>query len=191
MKSIIITLEEKITVKTALLFTAVFAVFLWLIDFSPIGVAGLLKITGGANILDYETRYTAQEGYAMLEALGEAGRAFHLYKIMPLDIFFPASLMLCGFCWLSVLVKYVSKPANILRFLPLLSVINMLCDWTENAGITAMLINYPDRLPNVCVCTGMVSCVKQWCVLGLLISAVVLTGAAAVKKIKRGINYEA
>ena len=49
---------------------------LWLIDYSPIGIAGLLKVSNGVNILDFETRHTADFAYPWLNSTGQAGRTF-------------------------------------------------------------------------------------------------------------------
>lgn len=154
--------------------TIVFAVLLWVIDFSPIGVTGLLQVTGGANILDFEAGYTVDQAYGMFEALGEAGRSFHLTKIMPLDIFFPIGLMLFLTSWLSLLLKNLTGDGSVLRFLPLVAVVNMLLDWSENIGITLMLVNYPKRLETVCRITSSVSAVKMVCVKTAVVVLLVL-----------------
>lgn len=106
------------TVWKACAATTVFAVLLWVIDFSPIGVAGLLEVTGGANILDFEAGYTVDQAYGMLEALGEAGRSFHLTKIMPVDIFFPIGLML---------VNYPKRLETVCRITSSVSAVKMVC----------------------------------------------------------------
>ena len=46
---------------------------LWLIDYSPIGIADILKVSNGVNILDFETRHTADFAYPWLNSTG-AGR---------------------------------------------------------------------------------------------------------------------
>jgi len=72
---------ERSTLVRSLVFTAIFAVLFLLINFSPIGVAGLLEITGGANILDFETAFTHERAFEVLYALGEDGRNFYLFVI--------------------------------------------------------------------------------------------------------------
>ena len=49
---------------------------LWFIDYSPIGIAGLLKVSNGVNILDFETRYTADFACTWLNSMGQAGEPF-------------------------------------------------------------------------------------------------------------------
>lgn len=172
------TVVEKMSFKIAILATLNFIFWLWLIDYSPIGVAGLLKVTNGVSILDFETRYSASFAYDWLTSMGEAGRAFHLFKIMPLDIFYPASFMLLQFCWMGYFLKKITKSESIFRLLPILAIIYMLLDWTENIGITAMLINFPNELPVVAVTTGIITSVKLTVVatsLGVIGLTVLLT----------------
>ena len=54
MSAFVNTIIEKMSLKIAFIFTAVFLVFLWLINFSAIGVSGLQSIRSGASILDFE-----------------------------------------------------------------------------------------------------------------------------------------
>ena len=169
LKSIMNHYVETASLSRALLCTIFFVIMMWLIDYSPIGVAGLLEVTGGANILDFECAYSVEYGYSMLEALGEAGRTFHLTKIMPLDIFFPLSLMLFTSGWISYFLKPLTKKNSIFRLLPLFSVLDMLLDWSENIGVTAMLLAYPKRLSVACRLTSLISTIKYACVLTVLI----------------------
>ncbi|MGN1170248.1 MAG: hypothetical protein ACI4SZ_01210 [Lachnospiraceae bacterium] len=164
LRTIMNRLVNRMTARKACAETVVFIVLLWLIDYSPVGVAGLLQVTGGANILDFESGYTVDYAYGMLEALGEAGRSFHLTKIMPLDIFFPVGLMIFLTSWMSLLLKRLTSDGSVLRLLPLIAVVNMLLDWSENIGITLMLLNYPERLETVCRITSTVSAAKMVCV---------------------------
>lgn len=180
--------EEKASLRNALLATVNFLFWLWLIDFSPIGVSGLLKVTGGVNILDFESGYSVKYAYTLLSNLGEAGRMFHLTKIMPLDILFPFSLMLFGVTWFLYLLNKVTLHNCVLRFLPLFSVLNMLLDWTENIGIVIMILNYPKQLPGVCHFTATVSSIKFCCVKFIAVALALLTIALIFKKIYMGIR---
>ena len=184
MKSSIIALSEKISVKKALISTLVFPVLLWLIDFSPIGVAGLLKITDGVGILDYESRYTADFAYLWLESMTEAGRYFHLTRIMPLDIIYPPSLMCFMFSWLSLILKKSAKEKSPLWYSLILPPIYLLLDWIENIGITAMLLKFPGRLDGIAVATGIVTSVKKAVVLLIIILFIIQLTVFLIRKIK-------
>ena len=158
-----------------------------LIDYSPIGIAGLLKVSNGVNILDFETRYTADFAYSWLDSMGQAGRTFHLTRVMPLDILFPPSFMLFMFCWLSLLLQKTTKSNSKFCLIVLLPPVYMLLDWTENIGITAMLMNFPERLNKICVATGIITSVKKTVVLLVIISYIILLAALLIK-INRGKN---
>lgn len=146
---------KRMTWKKALCFTGIFAVFYVLINHTAVGVAGLLQITNGANILDFEFGYSAFEAHNMLTALGEQGRSFYLTRIIPIDFPFPFAYMLCYAGWIAFLIKNTvpNSKANYLLAIPVLT---MLCDWIENIGIIAMLRNYPS-LPSWAVTTASVS----------------------------------
>ena len=141
--------------KKTVLFTALFAILYIVINFSPIGVAGLLNITGGANILDFEFGFTYEEANRILTALGEEGRTFYLTRILPLDFPFPFSLMLACVGIIALLIKHIAseKPYRYLIFIPVLL---MLFDWIENIGIIILLNNYPS-LPTWAVSLASIS----------------------------------
>ena len=146
---------KKSSWKTAILFAVLFAVSFALINFSGIGVAGLLKITNGANILDFEFGYTYEKAYDMLTALGAEGRIFYLTKILPMDFLFPLTYMLfyAGFMALFIKRATQKKAYRVLLFIPVLA---MLFDWIENIGIIALLKSYPN-LPELAVLTASIS----------------------------------
>jgi len=137
------TLIYKATVKKAILFSILFAGSYILINFTGIGVASLLKITNGANILDFEFGYSQEMAYQMLTALGTEGRAFYLSRIVPMDFPFPFTYMLCYAGWITLLLKLNTLKAwsKYLLFIPVFA---MLFDWLENLGIIVMLWNYPN-----------------------------------------------
>lgn len=134
---------QKATWKKAALFTMLFAVFYIVINYSGIGAAGLLNITGGANILDFEFGYNQVEAYQMLTALGTDGRSFYLTKILPLDFPFPFVYSLCFAGWIALLIKRTTN-RDYNKFLLLLPVFTMLFDWIENVGVISMLNSYPN-----------------------------------------------
>jgi len=139
----------KATLKKALLFSALFAGFFALINFSSFGVAGLLRITGGASILDFEFGFSYEKAYEMLSLLGVDGRAFYISRIVPIDFPFPLSYMLFYVGWMALLLKRI-KPIEWLKYLLFAPVLAMLLDWIENIGIISMLRGYP-ILPRLAV----------------------------------------
>jgi hypothetical protein len=158
--------------KTALL-TAILAAFYALINFSSIGVAGLLRITGGASTLDLEFGYSYAKAYDMLTALGAEGRAFYLTKLLPLDFPFPIAYMLFGIACLSLLIKHL-KPKTPYKYLLFLPVSAMLSDWVENIGIIAMLNSYPNLPGWAVVLASVFGMLKTVLVVGSIAAIVVL-----------------
>ena len=114
-----------------------------LINFTPIGVAGLLKITNGANILDFEFGYTSDQAYTMITNLGEDGRSFYLTRIIPLDFPFPFAYMICYVGWIALLVKNIAS-LSVAKYLILVPFCAMIFDWIENIGIFFILNTYPE-----------------------------------------------
>ncbi len=137
------TIIEKATLKKALLFTAVFAALYIIINFTTLGLAGLLRITNGANILDFQFGYSAAKAYDILTALGQEGRSYYLFHILPLDFPFPLSGMLFYAGWIALLVKLVA-PSSAAGFTILVPLLSMMFDWFENIGAIIMLNTYPN-----------------------------------------------
>ena len=190
MENILNRILKQLDLKRALIIAAIFGLLLWLIDFSPIGVAGLLQLTGGVGILDFETRYTADFAYQWFSAMGEAGRQFHLTRIMPLDLLFPPAFAAFQFCLLGLLFRATTKEENPLRLTLLLPFLYLLLDYSENVGITAMLINYPTRLNLVAVTTGIITSVKKTVILSIIVVFAALLIVFAVKKLKGAFHAE-
>jgi hypothetical protein len=126
----------------------------------PFGIAQLQEITGGATILDMSFTTSPQQVYAVLDALGDAGRAFDLTRIVPLDFLFPFTYAL----FLAVAISWVLS-----RWLPqdspwtwlnLAPIIAGTADYCENAGIIMMLLTYPARLDPVALFTSTMYIIK-------------------------------
>lgn len=188
MKNQIIKFVDKVTLKSCLIVTAIFMIVLWVIDFSPIGVAGLLKVSNGVGILDFETRYTVEYAYDWLERMGQAGRMFHLKRVMPMDIIFPPCFMMFMFSWSSLLAQRATARDSFFRCLPVIAVFYMLLDWIENVGISLMLFKYPERLNKICVATGWISSFKKSVILCIIIICIVEFILLSIHKIMEVLN---
>lgn len=104
--------------------------------------------------------WTPEQGYALLDSYGEAGRS--LYRIIDLtaDVVYP---IIYGFAFALLLTFLARKiaPSNkwlpYLAFLPLLAVV---FDYAENATIIAMLSAYPEKLVGVAKLGGVFTLFK-------------------------------
>ena len=121
----------------------------FLVNGRPFGIAELNAITGGIGVLDMAVLYTPDQAYALLAGMGEAGRAFYLTHITPLDMFVPffyALFLSTAISW--VLHKWLPAESRWHR-LNLVPVAGGLCDYLENFGIIAMILAWPAPLPDI------------------------------------------
>ncbi|OPX62854.1 MULTISPECIES: hypothetical protein [unclassified Methanoregula] len=121
-------------------------IVLSLINGKPFGLARLQEITGGPSILDMTFTTGPDSVYAVLDALGDAGRAFDLTHIVPLDLVFPFTyglFLALGISWGLVRLLPEGSPWLLLNLAP---VIAAAADYCENAGVIALLLTYPARL---------------------------------------------
>lgn len=138
------------SLKSVIIFAALFIIMYTLISIKPFGTARLLEITGGHNILDMEMRgYTADRAYEIFDALGEEGRAFDLSSIIPIDFPFPLSYALLYFVTLTFLTKRLFSKMKKPWLIGLIGLAAGLSDWLENVMVIIMLKNYPNRLSGI------------------------------------------
>ncbi|HEX3001030.1 MAG TPA: hypothetical protein VHN82_01450 [Methanoregula sp.] len=135
--------------RTMLIALAGLMVTAFLVNGRPFGIAELRTITGGVGVLDMEVLYTPQQAYAFLAAMGEAGRAFDLTHIVPLDFFVPFFYAL----FLSTVITWFLHTwlPNESRWhrLNVVPVIGALFEYLENIGIVAMLLAWPAQVPDI------------------------------------------
>lgn len=145
-------------------------------------MAGLLKMTNGATILDFKFGYSTADAHNMITALGKQGRAFYLTKIIPIDFPFPLAYMLFYAGWIALLVKHVapSGAAKLLLTLPLLA---MLSDWIENVGIIFILKQYPDIADKAAALASASGILKSLFTQGSIIAIIVLLVILIINKI--------
>jgi hypothetical protein len=167
MQSAINAVVRKASWKTAALSAAIFACMYALINLSGVGMAGLLKITGGAGILDFEFGYGQKKAYEMLNALGAEGRAFYLAMLFPLDYLFPFSYMLFYGGSIALLLKHSALNEKF-GFILVAPALAMLSDWTENVGIIAMLRDFPDLRDWSVMLASSFGMLKLSCIYGSL-----------------------
>jgi len=173
---------EKVTLTKTLVCTAIFITLYVLINYTEVGVAGLLKITNGANILDFEFGYSTAQAHNMLTALGEQGRLFYLTKIIPIDFAFPLAYMLCYAGWVALLVKHIS-PLSAAKFLITLPLLAMLFDWIENIGNILMLTQYPNISETAVSLASASGILKFLFILGSMGTIIVLLVIYILRKI--------
>jgi hypothetical protein len=127
----------------------VWLIALALINGKPFGLKQLQEITGGPTILDMTFTTGPESVYAVLDSLGEAGRAFDLTHIVPLDLVFPftyALFLALGISWGLSRLLSEGSPLLLLNLAPVFAAA---ADYSENAGVITLLLTYPARLDPV------------------------------------------
>jgi hypothetical protein len=164
---------------------------LWLIAFvlingKPFGIAQLQMITGGPTILDMTFTTNPQQVYAVLDALGEAGRAFDLTHIVPLDLVFPATYALflaLGISWALTRLIPEDNPWFLLNLAPVLAAA---ADYCENAGVITLLLTYPVQLDSVAWFVSIMYSIKfLFSAIGFITLFAALAGCAVMILIRR------
>lgn len=159
---------------------------LWIIALSlingrPFGIARLQEITGGPTILDMTLTTGPDSVYAVLGALGEAGRAFDLTHIVPLDLIFPftyALFLALGISWALVRLLPEGSPWFLLNLAP---VVAAAADYCENVGVITLLLTYPARLDPVAWFTSIMYIIKfTFSAVSFITLLAALAGCAAV-----------
>ncbi len=143
------TIRRMATGKAVLATMGLWLIAAALINGKPVGLAQLHEITGGATILDMTFTTGPDQVYAVLTALGDAGRAFDLTHIMPLDLVFPFTyglFLALGISWGLSRLLPEGSPWLLLNLAPVLAAA---ADYCENAGVITLLLTYPARLDPV------------------------------------------
>lgn len=137
-----------------------FLITAFLINGRPFGVAQLKEITGGVGLLDMEILYSPHQAYAHLAVMGDAGRAFDLTHIVPLDFVFPFMYTLFYAVTMTWLLHHWLPAMSGWHRLNVIPVIGGTCDYLENFGIIAMLLAWPAQMDAMAQFTMVAGLVK-------------------------------
>ncbi len=177
-------IRESATPKNLAASLVLWLIFLFLISGEPFGLARLQAITGGPTILDMTFTTGPDQVYAVLGALGEAGRAFDLTRIVPLDLVFPftyALFLSLGLSWTLSRLLPAKSPWLLLNLAP---VVAAAADYGENAGVIVLLLSWPARVDPVAFWTSVMYTIKfafsalSFSVLALALVLVAVSGVA-------------
>lgn len=132
-----------------------------------IGVGQALDgVNGSIQLLDTMFNYSMEEAYEQIKAYGENGRKICVFNTLILDSLFP--LLYGAFMSLVLVFLFRETKYRILILMPLLIIF---VDYIENTHIAFLLINFPERLPNVAYWCKLVTLVK-WTLVGLVLMAI-------------------
>ena len=175
------------TAKRTVVSGVLFVLLFWLINGSLVGTSRLAEITGGPNILDFQFGYTPEVAWALLESLGEEGRAFYLSRIVPLDVLFPPAY--AGF--FALCTGLLLRKSNLGRFalLTAIPVFGLLSDYLENACIVAMLLRFPETAPMAARLGNVATVAKFTLCFASLAVIFVLAVLLAVRRLRRTCGF--
>lgn len=126
----------------------------------PFGITAIQPYASQGGILDVEFFYTSRQAYERLASFGDQGRAAYLHILMG-DLVYPAllgSLLAVSIC---LIVKRFNLHHASWRYLALLPLANMACDYCENSLLLILLLSYPASLPTVGTVAGIATLGKN------------------------------
>jgi hypothetical protein len=122
--------------------------------------------SGSIQLLDTMFNYSLEEAYEQIKAYGENGRTVCVFSTLILDSLFP---LLYG-AFMSLVLAFLFQKTNY-RVLILMPLLVIVVDYVENTHIAFLLINFPEKLPNVAYFGSLVTLTK-WALLGLVLMAI-------------------
>lgn len=104
----------------------------------------IYKITNGVRILDmmptgYDYSYVIQ----LMEALGETGRHYYLYRQLPIDLVYPFFFAISNYLIIGWLLKKLHKADTKWIALCFLPIVAGCFDYAENFSVISILNSYP------------------------------------------------
>ena len=100
----------------------------------------------GFETLDFQSSYSPERAYQLIDSYGEEGRQYYALIELTLDLIYPILNALMFSTLTIYLFRRIFPPDSFWQKLPLLGPIVMIVDYLENAGIVTMLLSYPRRL---------------------------------------------
>lgn len=152
-----------------------FVVFPWFAAQRDVGAAQ------GIRPLDLQYAYPPQQAFDTIDALGENGRRLAAIGELTIDLLYPLVYSLTLATLLTVVFRAAFQPANPLRWLPLLPIAMLLCDYGENLSIVALILTHPAEIVPLAVLASIFSTAK-WTLGGLSLIALVIGALRQMEK---------
>ena len=148
--------------KSFFLLLAAYAIYMPVFFFAdvPFGLSRIKPYAQGTNILDVELFYTAEQAYQRLALFGEQGRAVY-FNILMGDLLYPALLGGLLSVSITLLFRRLNFSGAFWPYLGLLPLANMALDYTEDALLVSLLLNYPGQLPLAAAAAGVITLAKN------------------------------
>ncbi len=127
----------------------------------------------GADPIDLQFSYTADEVYKMIADYGDQGRALYASTVFTIDLVYPIVYTALFVMLISLLLrkrKIESTSWIALLWIPFIA---FWADILENTGIVTMLNRYPQQLDVVAGMTSVMSSIK-WISIALIVLTILL-----------------
>ena len=141
------------------LFGAAFVVYFIMLG---VTIPALKDFSGGLEIFDLSPRtFQLDAAVSLLENLGEAGRAYYLWRQLPLDVLYPGLMGTALSSGIIALRHYVGWQSRLFAALPIIPLIAAGFDYAENVHVIVLLTTYPSLSPLVCTSGFLVGVAKS------------------------------
>lgn len=122
----------------------------------------VMHFSGGMELLDlmpagYDTEYVD----TLFRTLGQQGRNAYLFHQLPVDMLYPFLFGVTYCLLLAHILNKLGKSTGHLTYLCLLPLLAALFDYSENAGIIALLSHYPKNNGFLVVSTNVSTILKS------------------------------
>ncbi len=136
----------------------------------------------GAVPLDTTSGYTPDAAYAMIATYTADARSYYVFNAFTADVLAPALFLVSTSLLSTVSLRRLTPPTSRWRSLvPLLALAAWLADLAENALLSRIVLNYPERLDATAELANAATLIKRTLVFsnfGLVVaSALILAGS--------------
>ncbi|MDP4143003.1 MAG: hypothetical protein Q8936_00775 [Bacillota bacterium] len=165
----LISVITKPKVYFALWVSVIFLVILPNFTKAPIGPYAFKQHANDMQMIDMVINYSPEEAYRLIAGYGESGRRYYIIQSLTLDLAIPLCLMLLVMASIKLIYRQTFFKNYMHKFM-IIPFLGFLCDYSENACVITMIINYPKRLNNLAVISNIFT-ISKWifCTLGILI----------------------
>lgn len=128
--------------------------------------------------------YDAAHVARLFEHLGSEGRAYYLYRQLPLDMLYPALFAATYALLLRALLRRLRWQGALWRVVPWLPVAGGVMDYAENAVLIRQLLVYPEVSAAWVAAGSLASRIKSVAVVLSLLSVLLLLGVMVANRFR-------
>lgn len=160
--------------KPAVVFTLVLLCILYTVFVFDFGVVPKLRDAAHAGLLDDTLAYNVADVEKRFAAYGAAGRAAYRSFTLSFDLVYAFLYALALAALISLLGKALRISERVLALLAAVPLLAALVDYLEDAGLVALLDQYPRLSPSLVALTSTMTIAK----LSLIMLSILMIGSA-------------